>query len=113
MKKKKINKIMTNKSPNHNSSNTSTLSKSIIRLYADNQGKPMGMSAVMRRLNTNKSSDIFKILEELESKGTLKKVTPGKYIYNGLKINSEKINIKQETFEGIVDLASGGFAYIL
>jgi len=108
MKKKKINK-----SPNHNSSNTSILSKSIIRLYADNQGKPMGMSAVMRRLNTNKSSDIFKILEELESKGTLKKVTPGKYIYNGLKINSEKINIKQETFEGIVDLASGGFAYIL
>ncbi|MBK9994973.1 MAG: ribonuclease R [Saprospiraceae bacterium] len=95
------------------SSNSTNMTKQIIRYYADNQGKPMGLSAVMRKLNTNKSADVVRILNELEAKKTIQKVTPGKYIYSGLKVNHEKVNTKSDTFEGIVDMASAGFAYIL
>ena len=80
------------------SSNSTNMTKQIIRYYADNQGKPMGLSAVMRKLNTNKSADVVRILNELEAKKTIQKVTPGKYIYSGLKVNHEKVNTKSDTF---------------
>lgn len=108
MKKKKIKS-----SPSRKSKSESAVLNEIALFYAKNPSKPMGLSAVLSKINTSTPGIINQCLDALEQKKIITKITPGKWIYTGPKINTDSNKNKIATIEGTVDMARSGAAYIL
>ncbi|MBK8643083.1 MAG: ribonuclease R [Saprospiraceae bacterium] len=83
----------------------------LLRFFADNKDKAYGISAIKRRLRLDKLGNLVELLETLEHKKLIERVSPGKWIYKGFA--AQPLKGKEEIYEGVVDIARAGFAYIL
>lgn len=83
----------------------------LLRFFADNKDKAYGISAIKRRLRLDKLGNLLELLETLEHKKLIERVSPGKWIYKGFA--AQPLKGKEEIYEGVVDVARAGFAYIL
>ncbi|MEP7195330.1 MAG: ribonuclease R [Saprospiraceae bacterium] len=83
----------------------------ILKFFATHPAKAYGLSAIKRKLNLEKLGDLEDVLFQLEKKHLLEKVSPGKWIYKGIAAPGRSLS--EELFEGTVDVARAGFAYIL
>jgi ribonuclease R len=83
----------------------------LLRFFADNKDKAYGISAIKRRLRLDKLGNLVELLETLEHKKLIERVSPGKWIYKGFA--AQPLKGKEEIYEGVVDVARAGFAYIL
>ncbi|MBK9641582.1 MAG: ribonuclease R [Saprospiraceae bacterium] len=82
-----------------------------MRFFADNKDKAYGISAIKRRLRLDKLGNLVELLDTLEHKKLIERVSPGKWIYKGFA--AQPLKGKEEIYEGVVDIARAGFAYIL
>ncbi|MBK7812472.1 MAG: ribonuclease R [Saprospiraceae bacterium] len=83
----------------------------VLRIFAENPDKSLGISALKRRLNLQKLGPMVEILETMERKKLISKTSPGKWTYIGLAITPKKG--KEEIYEGTLDMARAGFGYVL
>lgn len=83
----------------------------LLRFFADNKDKAYGISAIKRRLRLDKLGNLVELLDTLEHKKLIERVSPGKWIYKGFA--AQPLKGKEEIYEGVVDIARAGFAYIL
>ncbi|NOT36138.1 MAG: ribonuclease R [Saprospiraceae bacterium] len=86
-------------------------SNQILKFFATHSDKAYGLSAIKRKLQLEKIGDLENLLNQLEKKKLLEKVSPGKWVYKGLVASGKKQS--EELLEGTVDMARAGFAYIL
>ncbi|MCC6816445.1 MAG: ribonuclease R [Saprospiraceae bacterium] len=86
-------------------------SNQILKFFATHPEKAYGLSAIKRKLHLEKLGDLENILQQLEKKKLLERISPGKWLYKGLISSGKKQ--KEELLEGTVDMARAGFAYIL
>ncbi len=86
-------------------------SSQVLKFFASHPSKAYGLSAIKSKLQLEKVGDLENLLYQLEKKKLLERVSPGKWIYKGL--SAITTNDKIELYEGTVDMARAGFAYIL
>ena len=55
----------------------------LLRFFADNKDKAYGISAIKRRLRLDKLGNLVELLDTLEHKKLIERVSPGKWIYKG------------------------------
>ena len=105
MKKKKINKGSKIQHPK-----TKFKTKDLLTIFAEHKGKALGVTSLMNKLKIQKAAELMEQLDLLTKKKLLLKVSPGKWAINEPK---DKIKGKSQLYEGVVDMARAGFAYIL
>ncbi|MEO6189581.1 MAG: RNB domain-containing ribonuclease, partial [Saprospiraceae bacterium] len=83
----------------------------LLKFFADHPSKSYGLSAIKRKLHLEKLGNLAECLDQLEKKKLIERTSPGKWLYKGLLGNG--LHKTEEIFEGTVDVARAGFAYIL
>jgi len=84
----------------------------ILEVLDQQKGKPAGITTFLKKIHGHKPGEIISFLEQLESKKMIDRVSPGKWVLHK-SLSGRNSDIKEKYIEGIVDMARGGFAYIL